>query len=318
MSRLRKNTEYSLDVILSRIDAPLKLVGLTQNIGKSFSSVFDDQDSSISWIRATGNAAKDLVKKSKCSILICQSFEHEEIEFGNKSLIFVDNPQLVFFRLVNSFFYETYRSSAGIHPTALVSPNATIGKNVSIGPFTILGNCEIGNDSEIRAFSKIHDDVTIGKRVLISEHCNIGGEGFGYIKNSHGHAENITHIGGTSIGDDVAIFPYTNIDRGTLGYTRVRAGTKIDHYCHIGHNSTIGSHSILTPNVVVLGGAKIGSHCWIGCGTKIKDGLTVGDNAITGMDSTVTKDVPKNETWVGSPAQPFEQFKIMQSKLRRL
>ena len=318
MSRVRENREYSLAEILARIDAPYEIAGLSLNNASSFSSIFDDQDSSLSWIRAGGDVAKDLISRSKCAIFICQKFEYQEVDLNNKSLIFVDNPQLVFFRLVNSFFHKEYQSPLGIHPTALISPNAKIGRNVSIGPFTIVGNCEIGNGSEIRAFSKIHDDVIMGERVLIAEHCNIGGEGFSYIKNDHGHNENITHIGGVSIEDDVAIFPYTNVDRGTLGCTYLRTGTKIDHYCHIGHNSTIGSHSILTPNVVVLGGAKIGDHCWIGCGTKIKDGMAVGDHAITGMDATITKDVPKNETWVGSPARPFDEFKAVQSKIRNL
>ncbi len=41
----------------------------------------------------------------------------------------------------------------------------------------------------------------------------------------------------------------------------------------------------------------------IGAGAVILGGITIGENAMIGAGSIVTKDVPENELWVGSPAK---------------
>ena len=47
----------------------------------------------------------------------------------------------------------------------------------------------------------------------------------------------------------------------------------------------------------------LGSNVWIGYGACILRGATVGDNAIVGTSSVVTKDVPDNAVVAGSPAR---------------
>jgi acetyltransferase-like isoleucine patch superfamily enzyme len=41
----------------------------------------------------------------------------------------------------------------------------------------------------------------------------------------------------------------------------------------------------------------------IGANATILGGLTIGENALIGAGSVVTKDVPDNELWVGNPAR---------------
>src|ERR687888_1090053 len=48
---------------------------------------------------------------------------------------------------------------------------------------------------------------------------------------------------------------------------------------------------------------RVGSNCWIGYGACILRGATVGDNAIIGSNSVVTKDVPDNAVVAGAPAR---------------
>jgi len=50
---------------------------------------------------------------------------------------------------------------------------------------------------------------------------------------------------------------------------------------------------------------KIGKNVWIGGGALILPGLTIGDNAIIGAGSVVTRDVAEGCTVVGSPARPI-------------
>jgi acetyltransferase-like isoleucine patch superfamily enzyme len=48
---------------------------------------------------------------------------------------------------------------------------------------------------------------------------------------------------------------------------------------------------------------RVGSNCWIGYGACILRGATIGDNAIVGTSSVVTKDVPDNAVVAGAPAR---------------
>ena len=48
---------------------------------------------------------------------------------------------------------------------------------------------------------------------------------------------------------------------------------------------------------------NVGSNCWIGYGACILRGVTVGDNAIIGTSTVVTKDVPANAVVGGVPAK---------------
>ena len=48
---------------------------------------------------------------------------------------------------------------------------------------------------------------------------------------------------------------------------------------------------------------RVGNNCWIGYGACILRGATVGDNAIIGTSTVVTKDVPDNAVVAGAPAR---------------
>jgi len=47
----------------------------------------------------------------------------------------------------------------------------------------------------------------------------------------------------------------------------------------------------------------VGSNVWIGYGAQILRGVTVGDNAIIGASSVVTRDIPANAVAAGTPAR---------------
>jgi maltose O-acetyltransferase len=49
---------------------------------------------------------------------------------------------------------------------------------------------------------------------------------------------------------------------------------------------------------------RIGANVWIGGGALILPGVTIGDDAIVGAGSVVTRDVPAGCTVVGNPARP--------------
>lgn len=268
-------------------------------------SIFDARENSLTWVSSSLKSVDTILKNCPSSVIICDKDIHINPEnLRQKAFIIVETPAIAFLRLVKCLYQkENILNETYIHPTAIVDPEAKLGRAIYVGPYSQIGKCEIGDNSRIESYSKINSNVQIGSNVLISEFCNIGGQGFGHIKNEHGELENMLHIGKVIIEDNVEIFPYCNVDRATLSSTTIKKNCKIDHYCHIGHNTSVGENTVITAKVVLCGGSRIGDYSWVGVGSIIKDKISVGNQVILGMGSCVTKDIPDNEIWFGSPAK---------------
>lgn len=85
--------------------------------------------------------------------------------------------------------------------------------------------------------------------------------------------------------------------------TIVGPGAFIMAGAHIGHDARIGAGADICPNAVICGGATIGESVKVYSAAVVSPGVTVGDSAIIAANSTVTRDVPPNEVWGGSPAK---------------
>jgi acetyltransferase-like isoleucine patch superfamily enzyme len=81
---------------------------------------------------------------------------------------------------------------------------------------------------------------------------------------------------------------------------------------HIGCGSTITNGCFLLthfydvdkePHAYYRGEVKIGKNVYIGTNTLIIKPVSIGDGAVIGAGSVVTKDVPANEVWAGVPAK---------------
>lgn len=127
-------------------------------------------------------------------------------------------------------------------------------------------------------------------------------DGFGYHK-INGEWVRYKHSGGITIGKNVEIGKYTNIDRGGVFDTVICDGTKIDSNIHIGHNSYIGKNCLLVAGTVIGGSCIIGDDTIIYMNCSIKDHVKIGKNCIIGMGSVVLHDVPDNCVYVGNPAK---------------
>lgn len=69
---------------------------------------------------------------------------------------------------------------------------------------------------------------------------------------------------------------------------------------------TSDSHPIYDENNIRINPAKdvhIGNHVWVAPNTKVMKGVCIGDGAIIGSDTMVTKDIPENSCAVGHPAK---------------
>ena len=300
----------NLGTILRDLNVPFAVCG------RSAADEFDDVQPldeagarSLVFVGKQAAQSLDAVRNSPARVFVVEEKWGEsvraELDAIDAAFFLVGHPRLVMARVLRTTRPDEDTWPAGIHPTASVHPEATIHPSVSIGAYSIVGRCEIGEGSRVANYCVIHDRSIIGRRVDIRDYCTIGGAGFGFVRNEQGVLERIPHVGGVVIEDDVEIFPYTNVDRGTLVDTRIGRGTKIDHYVHVGHNTVIGEDAILTARVVTCGSSKVGARSWVGIGAIVKESTRVGDDTTIGLGAVVLKPVADGETVAGVPARPI-------------
>lgn len=147
-------------------------------------------------------------------------------------------------------------------------------------------------------------NATIGKNCIIHPFVVIGCDGFGFeIDHVTGAVLKIPHFGRVIIGDNVEIFPFANIARGSLDDTVIGDNVKIDALCHIAHNVRIGAGSLVIANSMIAGSVRIGERAWIAPSTSINNGAHMGDDSMTGTGSVVTKPVDDKSLVLGVPAR---------------
>jgi len=146
-----------------------------------------------------------------------------------------------------------------------VAADVKLGANVKLSKFVNLYGCEIGDETKIGAFVEIQKNARIGKRCKVSSHSFI--------------------CEGVDIEDNVFIGHGVTFTNDT--YPRATNGD--------GTLQT-GADWAVRPTVVHRG-ASIGSGATLLCN------LSVGENAIVGAASVVTKDVPPNTIVAGNPAR---------------
>ena len=82
-------------------------------------------------------------------------------------------------------------------------------------------------------------------------------------------------------------------------------GITIDDGAQIAANVQLisNNHDLYERQVITCKPVHIGKNAWIGAGATILPGVTVGDNAVVGAASVVTKDVPADTIVAGNPAK---------------
>jgi len=91
-----------------------------------------------------------------------------------------------------------------------------------------------------------------------------------------------------------------NFDIGTFTYINSRFGVEISDNVQIGSHCSIYSDSTIDDK---KGPVKLGRNCKIGSHSTIMPNVKVGENSIVAAYSFVTKNIPKNEMWMGIPAK---------------
>jgi acetyltransferase-like isoleucine patch superfamily enzyme len=146
-----------------------------------------------------------------------------------------------------------------------IADDVRLGENVKLSKFINLYGCAIGDNTKIGAFVEIQKNATVGRNCKISSHTFI--------------CEGVTIEDDVFVGHNVAFindsYPRATTREGTL---QTEADWKVEP-------------------TLVKRGASIGSGC------TILANVTIGEHAIVGAGSVVTKDVPPHTIVAGNPAK---------------
>lgn len=211
--------------------------------------------------------------------------------------------------------------NAKIGPNVYIGHDVKIGKNANIYPnVTILEGVTIGDNVTIYPGVTIREFCTIGNNVIIQPGAIIGSDGFGYVK-VNGENIKIDQIGIVIIEDNVEIGANCTIDRGTIGNTIIKRGTKLDNLVHLAHNVIVGKQGFITAQVGIAGSTVVGNNVTLGGQSGIIGHLKVGNNITLAGKGVITSNTGDNETLSGYPAinlQDDLKIKIAMKKLPEL
>lgn len=203
-----------------------------------------------------------------------------------------------------------------IHSTALVDKNAKLGSGVTVGPYTVIhGNVIIGGDTQIGSHCEIGvpshlsdgSPLVVGEGSLIRSHSVFyEGSRFGE-KLSTGHRVTVREK--TKAGDGFQIGTLGDIQ----GHCEIGDYVKFHSNVHIGQHSKIGNYVWIFPYVVltndphppsnVMMGVTVGDFVAIATMSVILPGVIIGEGALVGAHSSVSKPVESDTVVAGSPAK---------------
>lgn len=199
-----------------------------------------------------------------------------------------------------------------------VGDKCKVGDGVAIFPFAYIGGgSRLGKNSIIYPNVTVREGTVIGERVIIHSGSVIGSDGFGYARVDGNHKK-IPQVGRVVIEDDVEIGANVAVDRGTMGATTIRRGTKIDNLVHIAHNVVIGENSLIVAQVGIAGSTEIGKDCILAGQAGVVEHVELGDGVVVGAQSGVTKSIPAHTKVSGYPARPHFQSRRSYAALSRL
>ena len=145
-----------------------------------------------------------------------------------------------------------------------IAPDVKLGEDVKLSQFINLYGCEIGDETKIGAFVEIQKNAKVGKRCKISSHTFV--------------CEGVTIEDEVFIGHGVTFINDSYPRATTDGQLQTETDWRVEA-------------------TLIKKGASIGS------GSTILSKVTVGEKAIVGAGSVVTRDVPPNAIVAGNPAR---------------
>lgn len=152
-----------------------------------------------------------------------------------------------------------------------IAEDVKLGKNVKLSKFVNLYGCRLGDNTKVGAFVEIQKNSSVGRNCKISSHTFI--------------------CEGVCIEDDCFI-----------GHSVSFINDKYPRATHKGKLQSESDWEVV--KTYVKNGASIGTGATVLCG------LIIGENAIVGAGSVVTKNIPRDTIVAGNPAKLIRRIEV--------
>jgi UDP-N-acetylglucosamine acyltransferase len=176
---------------------------------------------------------------------------------------------------------------AMIDPTARIEPGARIGADVSIGPYCIIGpDVAIGDGCRLLAHVHLAGHTAIGAGTVIYPFASLGTP-----------PQSVKYKGGPTrlvVGSNCDIRESVTMSTGTEDAGAI---TMVGDRCflmagsHVGHDCRVGSDVTFANNAVLGGHVNVGDRAFLGGQAAVHQFVRVGEGAMIGGLSGITRDV---------------------------
>jgi UDP-3-O-[3-hydroxymyristoyl] glucosamine N-acyltransferase len=257
------------------------------------------------------------------------------IELAGRDILEVPEPYVALAGILARFDHEV-PPPPGVSSDARVGAGAVLGRDVAIGAFAVIGEgarlgdrvvvgegsiigaaCEIGEGTQLRPRVVLYPRTAVGARCLLHAGVVLGGDGFGFATSKGVHRK-VPQLGRVVVEDDVEIGANSTVDRGTLGETRIGAGTKIDNLVMIAHGVVIGPNGLFAAQTGIAGSTRIGRNVTFAGQSGAIGHLRIGDGAIVAAKAAVYADVGDKAFVAGIPAVDHRSWKRAQASFKAL
>lgn len=174
-----------------------------------------------------------------------------------------------------------------IHPTAIVHAGAVVPESATVGPFCTIGpNVVLGERCTLVSHVVLDGHTTLGDDNTIAPFACIG-----IAPQDLKYAGEPTRV---TIGSNNSIREYVTISRGTAGgggHTSIGDGCLIMAYCHIGHDSRVGSGCILANAATLAGHVTVEDYAVVGALCPVHQFCRIGKYSYIGGGTVITRDV---------------------------
>jgi UDP-3-O-[3-hydroxymyristoyl] glucosamine N-acyltransferase len=154
----------------------------------------------------------------------------------------------------------------------------------------------------------LYRDVSVGANSIIHSGAVLGADGFGYVWTGKERMK-VPQVGRVVVDADAEIGANTTIDRATAGATTIGEGVKLDNLVQIGHNVSIGDHSVIAAQSGISGSTNVGKRVVMGGNVGTNDHISIADDVVLGGRSGVDRDIKEAGLYFGTPARPGAEAK---------
>jgi UDP-N-acetylglucosamine acyltransferase len=193
-----------------------------------------------------------------------------------------------------------------IHPSASVDPSALVHTEAEIGAFAVVGPLvKVGRGAVIRSHAHVWGDTEIGDETHIFPFAAVGE----IPQDLKFQAERTRVV----IGARNQIREHVTIHCGTRaggGVTRIGDDNLLMVGTHVGHDSQIGSQTVLANHVELAGHVTIGDCARVQAGAAIQQFLRVGESTFVAARAGVMQDLAPFTWCYGHPARVLKLNRI--------